>query len=117
MPAADIGAEDEGNRAMSAVTQLDDWFVAGGWSDASGDAADGAIWLSADGVHWRYQDPSSTGALAGPGRQQIDALAAFGPDELLAGGSSRAAHDQQAVVWIATIVFPTPSPTASPATG
>jgi serine/threonine-protein kinase len=117
VPAADIGAAGEGNQAMSAVTQLGEWFVAGGWSDASGDAADGAIWLSADGVHWTNQDPSSAGALAGPGRQQIDALTAFGPDELLAGGSSRVAHDQQAAVWIATVVFPTPSPTASPASG
>ena len=88
VPTADIGAAGEGNQSMSAVTPLDGWFVAGGWSDASGDAADGAIWLSADGVHWTNQASTSTGALAGPGRQQIDALTAFGPDELLAGGSA-----------------------------
>ena len=101
---------------MSAVTQLGEWFVAGGWSDASGDAADGAIWLSADGVHWTNEASSSTAALAGPGRQQIDALTAFGAGAP-GGGSSRVEHDQQAAVWIATVVFPTPSPTASAATG
>jgi hypothetical protein len=100
---------------MSAVTQLGEWFVAGGWSDASGDAADGAIWLSADGVHWT-NDAISTAALAGPGRQQVNTLTVFGA-ELLAGGSSRLEHDQQAAVWIATVVYPTPSPTASAATG
>jgi hypothetical protein len=115
-PATDVGSTGEGNQVMSAVTRLGEWFVAGGWSDASGDGADGAIWLSADGVHWTAQPSSSSAALAGPGRQQIGALAAFGPD-VLAGGSSRVEHDQQAAVWIATVEYPTPSPTASAATG
>ena len=100
---------------MSAVTQLGEWFVAGGWSDASGDGADGAIWLSADGVHWT-NDATSTAALAGPGRQQVNTLVAFGA-ELLAGGSSRVEHDQQAAVWIAAVVFSTPSPAVSAAAG
>jgi serine/threonine protein kinase len=111
-PASDIGPAGEGNQGMSAVTRLGAWFVAGGWSDGSSGDADGAIWLSADGVHWTNE---LAAVLGGPGRQQIDALAPFGPEQLVAGGSSRIAHDQQAAVWVATITLPNGSPTAPPA--
>jgi predicted Ser/Thr protein kinase len=110
-PASDIGPAGEGSQGMSAVSRVGAWFVAGGWSDGSGGDADGAIWLSADGRNWT--NSASAEAFGGPGRQLVDALTPFGPEGLLAGGSTRVAHDQQAAIWIATVVFPSPSPTAS----
>jgi len=108
-----VGSSGPANRSMSTIARLRDVFVAGGSSAPEGQDSDGAIWLSPDGVHWQEASlASSAEALGGPGRQLIRALAQSGPRRLLAAGSTRLRHDDQAAVWVATVAFPTPSPAA-----
>jgi serine/threonine-protein kinase len=111
VPTGDVGHAGVGNDGLSSVSSLSQGFVAGGWSDEPGSDGDGAIWQSADGLHWTAE---SSAALGGLGRQQISTLSPLGGDRLLAAGSQRIAHDQEAAVWIATMAFRSPSP-AGPA--
>ncbi|MBI2238857.1 MAG: protein kinase [Actinobacteria bacterium] len=100
-----------GNQQMFALAQVGLVLVVGGVSDNPGGDADGAIWLSLDGIEWTRIRSSTipASALGGLGKQQIKTLVVFG-DRLVAAGSEARARDDGAAVWIARV----PPPAASP---
>ncbi|MEO8424679.1 MAG: hypothetical protein ABI595_12325, partial [Actinomycetota bacterium] len=89
-----------GDQMMSTVAWAGSTLVAGGSSAPVGRDPDGAIWVSADGAHWKRAP-----AMEGRGPQRISSLISIESDRVLATGSQEQAQDVQAAAWIARLSF------------
>lgn len=86
---------ESGDQEMATVVSSASRVAAGGFSEVDGDR-DAAVWTSRDGSFWRRVGADDD--LAGPGDQQINAMAVVGSG-FIAVGQETIDGDTNAVVW------------------
>jgi hypothetical protein len=95
-PVASDALGGDGDQQVNSLTALGTMLVAVG-EDTIGEDGDAAVWVSSDGRHWtRVADP--TGALGGPGSQQMSSVASS-ESLLVAGGTEIVGNEVNAAIW------------------
>lgn len=86
-----------GAQGMSSIAVGGPGLVAVG-TESSGDDADGAVWISLDGLTWERVPPDEE-ALGGSGDQSMRSVTAGGPGFVAVGSQTRDL-DSDAAVWV-----------------